>query len=607
MAVTEAGKLLEAAVEKYSAVLALRPEDVWALIGWGDALMLQARRKIATEAEPLFTAGAQQFSAALSLQPNFHPALEYWGKALYEQARQKSGAEAERLYHEAAAKCEAAVSLCSHNHHALRHWGNTLFALGRLKPDSEAGPLFELAAEKLNKALEHRRSDVWAVHSLGLLAAERAARAGSLPEAAPWYQAAAERFEAMLKIRPGHAAALGSWGNMEAARAARESGEASTRLLAMSCERLKAAVDMDPNQAWLQTSYAKALLARARQASGDPGRKLYEEAAQSCAQATALDPGSYDAFHLWGDTLTALGQAAEAAAKYRAALELRPDYAQARVALEETHAQQRVVEELAWQVQNSGRSFVPLPKDLASFDPDLRKQSYLERDDAGNYSFRDNSDMESFVARKLARLLRQGEFAGCRLSDSIVRLVHAMVTAGHKYERKLADGMVLVPAGPFIYGMESQGNLRIGNIAEAFWLDRYPVTNAEYCRFLNERGNREDWLDPERSRIKEQGGAFIVEPEYDDHPMIGVNWHGALEYAEWVGKRLPTEEEWEKAARGIDGRRYPWGEEFSEDACNSWESGIRHTTPVGKYNGKRTSSYGCRKRVGVDRQSVLRR
>jgi formylglycine-generating enzyme required for sulfatase activity len=163
-------------------------------------------------------------------------------------------------------------------------------------------------------------------------------------------------------------------------------------------------------------------------------------------------------------------------------------------------------------------------------------------------------------------------------------------TRPHHYEQRVQDDMVWVPPGPFIFGTN------VATINEGFWIDRFPVTNAQFCRFLNERGNHEEegvkWLDVDRSRIKQSQGRFSVAKEYENHPVVCVSWYGASAYAKWAGKRLLAEGEWEKAARGTDGRRYPWGDDFDSSKCNTAEGGLDNTTPVEAYP-QGASPYGC--------------
>ncbi len=133
--------------------------------------------------------------------------------------------------------------------------------------------------------------------------------------------------------------------------------------------------------------------------------------------------------------------------------------------------------------------------------------------------------------------------------------------------------MVYVPAGEFLMGSTSEDPFADEDekpqrrvYLDAFWIDQTEVTNSQYAAFLNERGNQyeggDTWLDADDPavRLKYLEGFWQPEDGYEDHPVIEVNWFGARAYCEWIGRRLPTEAEWEKAARGTDGRTYPWGE-----------------------------------------------
>jgi len=145
--------------------------------------------------------------------------------------------------------------------------------------------------------------------------------------------------------------------------------------------------------------------------------------------------------------------------------------------------------------------------------------------------------------------------------------------------RNPKDGkeMVRVPAGKFRYG-DDKKEVELPE----FWISKAPVTNAEYARFVAETGQEP----PKPWKGKTPPGKIA------DHPVTDVSWHHVTAYAKWAGGRLPTEEEWEKAARGTDAREYPWGE-WTKGCCNSKEAGTGGTTPVGQYSPQGDSPYGC--------------
>ena len=184
------------------------------------------------------------------------------------------------------------------------------------------------------------------------------------------------------------------------------------------------------------------------------------------------------------------------------------------------------------------------------------------------------------------------------------------------------DGMVMVyvPAGEFLMGSADADTEATDDqkpqhrvYLDAFWIDRTEVTNAMFARFVTETGHKTDaenlgqsWaLNVTTKQWGQTTGADWQHPRgpgsdtkgLEQHPVVHVSWNDALAYCRWAGRRLPTEAEWEKAAHGTDGRKYPWGNQdvtsnllnFADrnldlsGADKSVDDGYQLTAPVGTY------------------------
>lgn len=192
------------------------------------------------------------------------------------------------------------------------------------------------------------------------------------------------------------------------------------------------------------------------------------------------------------------------------------------------------------------------------------------------------------------------------------------------------DSWVLVPAGEFLSGQFNEEVM----IDYDYYVMVTEVTNQQFADYLNDALKEEsvkiegdevvgyypgdefheyrheveisagDWLqfplEAEGQRISYKNNKFVVRERYENHPVTNVTWFGAHSYCQYYGGRLPTDFEWEKAARGTQGLAYPWGDEITEENANFYASRdpfeeyhgkVGDTTPVGFYNGNTYGDY----------------
>ena len=166
------------------------------------------------------------------------------------------------------------------------------------------------------------------------------------------------------------------------------------------------------------------------------------------------------------------------------------------------------------------------------------------------------------------------------LTAFLVSTIPVLVSSFGSPQNDVSPGdMVLIPGGEFIMGTEGDldDNTAHKVIVDSFFIDKFEVTNAEYLEFCKatDRGLPEFW----------NMEAFHSGSDFPNHPVVGVSWRDAKDYAEWCGKRLPTEAEWEYAARGgLDGKPFPDDDTFDAKAANFTQSELGGTVEVGSYS-----------------------
>ena len=201
-----------------------------------------------------------------------------------------------------------------------------------------------------------------------------------------------------------------------------------------------------------------------------------------------------------------------------------------------------------------------------------------------------------------------------RLKDPLPNPLPPGEGTNRRIHAKTGIELIRIPAGPFLYGSADSDEMafddekpqRTVNLPE-YWIGRAPVTNAQFDRFVKATGYRttaerggsgriwtgKAWAQIRGADWRHPCGPKKYIPGKDNHPIVQVSWDDAKAFCDWARLALPTEEQWEKAARGTDGRVYPWGgEPPTAEHCN-FNNRRRDTTPVGKYSPKGDSPYGC--------------
>jgi len=154
--------------------------------------------------------------------------------------------------------------------------------------------------------------------------------------------------------------------------------------------------------------------------------------------------------------------------------------------------------------------------------------------------------------------------------------------------------MVLIPAGEFTLGVDDKDTTAYPQQKvnlPAFWIDKHEATNAEFLDFSIKTGYVGEGAQEGRT------WRTFFTPDKANFPVVYITWKDALTYCESLGKRLPTELEWEKAARGVEGRKYPWGAKWENQKSNTYEAGYTQPVAIGQFEGD-VSPFGVHDMLG---------
>lgn len=267
----------------------------------------------------------------------------------------------------------------------------------------------------------------------------------------------------------------------------------------------------------------------------------------------------------------------------------------------------RLAMEYQLPLWNFWRAVQPLPQhgmrsaDHLTFAPtksytDFSKPEYLEY----------GMQVRNLTALQMLDMIRR-EITRAPIEEKLVPTVQPLPTLSIAYqagETMLSpiDGMRLmyVPAGSFIMGSDT-GNPDETPVhavsLDGYWMDRTEVTNAMYAKFLNMKGNQLEggtvWLDLNEPLVwlSNENGSWQVLPGREDYPVVGVSWYGARAYCEWTGRALPTESQWEYAAKGSEGFRFPWGNKGLDCSYSQFSGCGNRPVPAGSLS-KGASPFG---------------